>query len=836
MKYSSNSRTAPEEGTPLLTVDLPVDGIHCAGCVSRVEKALLAVSGVMEASVNLATGEARVAFSPGSVELEDLLAAVEAAGYRIPTALSELAVVGMHCAACVSRTERVLEKQLGVLSAEVSLATESAQLRFVPGILDLEKLSAAVEGAGFRLDDGSGEDFQEALRRREKEREAEYSDLLRRFWVGVVLGAPVAIIGHAHLLPGLQDMDQGTMRALWFLSGILTIPIMVYVGRRFFTGAWSAFRHREATMDTLVALGTGSAWVYSTFAVLLPGLFPEGTAHPFYEATAVVITLVMLGQALEARAKGKTSQALRRLMDLRPRTARVIRGGKEVEIPAQEVRVGELVVVRPGERIPVDGEVVEGRSTVDESMVTGESLPVEKGPGDQVVGGTLNRAGSFRFRAGRVGKDTVLAQIVEMVRTAQGSKPSIQRMVDVVARYFVPAVMIVAVLTFAVWYTFGPDPRLSFAAVVAVAVLVIACPCALGLATPISIMVSVGKAAELGILVRNGEALQAARRVDTVVLDKTGTMTRGQPAVVRILPVPGIAEDELLSVAAGAEEGSEHPLAEAVMSAARSRGLSWIGLRPSNRCRAGGSGHFGWCPGGSRGSGAIQGDGVPHRPVPSLVEEITRVGQTPILVARDGKFLGALSVSDPVKDDSAAAVARLKEMGMRVVMLTGDHDAAARAIGAEVGVDEVLSQLLPEEKAQRISDLQSRGRRVAMVGDGINDAPALAVADVGIAMGTGTDVAMETGDMVLMGGSLTGVVHALELSQATFRNIRQNLFGAFFYNVLGIPIAAGVLYPLLGVLLSPVIAGAAMAFSSVTVVSNANRLRFFRPSFLPGGD
>jgi len=828
---SQKNQPAPREEA-LLTVALPVDGIHCAGCVTRVEGAILGVQGVVEASVNLATGEARVSFDPESCDLEKLLAAVEDAGYRVPVGVAEVAVQGMHCAACVSRVERVMGKSVGVLGADVSLATESAQLRFVPGLMDLTSLEEAMERAGFHIKEESGEGFEEALLRREKDREAEYQNLLRRFWVGVLLGAPVAVIGHAHLIPGFRGLDHGTMRILWSVSAFLTLPIMAYVGRRFFTGAWSAFKHREATMDTLVALGTGSAWIYSTFALLLPGLFPEGTAHPFYEATAVVITLVMLGQALEARAKGKTSQALRRLMDLRPRTARVLRSGEEVEILAQEVQVGELVVVRPGERIPVDGEVSEGQSTVDESMVTGESLPVEKGIGDSVVGGTLNSAGSFRFRANRVGKDTVLAHIVEMVRAAQGSKPSIQRTVDVVASYFVPVVMIVAVLTFAVWYSLGPEPRLSFAAVVAVAVLVIACPCALGLATPISIMVSVGKAAELGILVRNGEALQAARRVDTVVLDKTGTITQGKPTLVDIVPRPGIAEDELLSVAGGAEEGSEHPLATAVVSAARSRGLTWD--RAESFEATPGRGVTAMVQGVpvTVGSPAFFEDSVgSSEPWKEVVEGITGAGRTPVLVARNGGYLGALAVSDPVKRDSAEAVARLKEMGLTVVMLTGDHEAAARAIGAEVGVEEVMAQVLPGEKAERIKELQAQGRRVAMVGDGINDAPALALADVGIAMGTGTDVAMETGDMVLMGGSLSGVVHALELSKATFRNIRQNLFGAFFYNVLGIPIAAGVLYPVFGILLSPVIAGSAMAFSSVTVVSNANRLRFFRPSF-----
>jgi len=832
---SDSSSQNPPAPPNLRTTDLPVDGIHCAGCVSRVEKALLAVDGVAGVSVNLATGEARMSFDPASVSTSAIRAAVEEAGYSVPSGITDVSIQGMHCAACVSRVERVLAGVPGVLNAEVSLATESARIRFIPGLMGREALDEAVEKAGYHVRADSGEGFEEALKKREEEREGEYRDLLKRFWVGAALGAPVAVIGHAHLIPGLQGLDHGTLRILWILSGILTIPIMAYVGRRFFTGAWAAFRHRDATMDTLVALGTGSAWVYSTVAVLFPGLFPAGTAHPFYEATAVVITLVMLGQALEARAKGRTSLALRRLMDLRPRQARVIRGGEEVEVPAQDVQVGELVVVRPGEKVPVDGVVTEGLSAVDESMVTGESLPVEKSAGDHVVGGTLNRSGSFRFRASRVGKDTVLAHIVEMVRTAQGSKPSIQRTVDVVAGYFVPVVMIIATLTFALWYTFGPEPRLSFAAVVAVAVLVIACPCALGLATPISIMVSVGKAAESGILIRNGDALQAARRVDTVVLDKTGTITRGEPALTGVLPVQGIGEEELLALAAAAEEGSEHPLAGAVVEAARARGIRWD--RAQTFEAVVGRGLKADVDGARilMGSQAfLEEMGVGGDAPGSAVAGIAGQGRTPILLARNGAYLGALAVSDPVKEDSRAAISQLKRMGLEVVMLTGDHVAAARAIGDEVGVDRVVAQLLPEEKVEAVLALQKEGHRVAMVGDGINDAPALARADVGIAMGSGTDVAMETGDMVLMGSSLAGVVHALELSQATFSNIRQNLFGAFFYNVLGIPIAAGLLYPFFGILLSPVIAGSAMAFSSVTVVTNANRLRFFRPQFRPG--
>ncbi|RMH12387.1 MAG: heavy metal translocating P-type ATPase, partial [Gemmatimonadetes bacterium] len=501
--------------------------------------------------------------------------AVDADAGGVATAECDVQIEGMHCAACVTRVERVLRAVPGVEDASVSLATESAHVRVDPAAFDPEALAEAVADAGYEARFTSDEEpLEEVLRRRDEEREREYHDLLRRFRVGVLLGLPVVLIGHASLLPGLGGLDHGTMRWLWALSGLLSIPILTYVGRRFFTGAWSAFRQHEATMDTLVAVGTGAAWLYSTAAVAAPGLFPEGTAHPFYEAVAVVITLVVLGQALEARARGRTSEAVRRLMDLRPPTARVVRGGEEVEVPAAEVVVGDHVVVRPGEKVPVDGVVVEGRSAVDESMVTGESVPVERAPGDEVVGGTLNASGVLVVRATRVGRDTVLARIVEMVRTAQGSKPPIQRVVDVVAGYFVPAVMIVAVISFAVWYTFGPEPRLSYAAVVAVAVLVIACPCALGLATPISIMVAVGKAAEHGILIRNGEALQRARRVDTVVLDKTGTLTEGRPALTDVVAAPGWDEARLLALTAAAEAGSEHPIGRSVVEGARERGVT----------------------------------------------------------------------------------------------------------------------------------------------------------------------------------------------------------------------------------------------------------------------
>ena len=748
----------------------------------------------------------------------------------------EIPITGMTCAACVRRVENAVAGVAGVDHVEVSLATEAARVRYAPGALDRDAIREAVVAAGYDVDSAAEtEAIEETLRRRDEEREAEARGLLHRFQIGALLGVPVLIIGKAQFIPGLPDLSQGVMRGLWALSGLLTIPIMVYVGGRFFTGGWAAFRRHDANMDTLVALGTGAAWLYSTVAVAFPGLFPEGTAQPFYEATAVVITLVVLGQALEARAKGRTSQAVRRLMDLRPLVARVVRDGVETEIPAAEVRVGEMVVVRPGEKIPVDGRVHEGRSVVDESMVTGESIPVEKAPGDEVVGGTMNASGVIHFTAERVGSEMVLSRIVQMVRDAQGAKPPIQKVVDVVASYFVPTVMIVSVVSFAVWYTFGPAPALSYAVVVAVAVLVIACPCALGLATPISIMVAVGKAAEYGILIRNGEALQRARGVDTIVLDKTGTVTQGAATLTDVVPHEGVIEADLLRLVAAVEAGSEHPLGRAVVDGASARGVQ------AERAT-----DFAAVPG--QGVRATVGDktvlvgtasflaeaGVETEGLERSAAELAEEGRTPILAAADGKPLGVLGIFDPVKTDSVAAIRRLQAMGKHVVILTGDHEATARAVAREVGVETVLARVLPEEKAQRIADLQKRGRQVAMVGDGINDAPALAQADVGIAIGTGTDVAMEAADVTLMGGSLGGVADLLEISEATFVNIRQNLVGAFMYNVLGIPVAAGVLYPFFGILLQPVIAGAAMAFSSVTVVTNANRLRRFKPKGMAG--
>jgi len=804
-----------------------IDGDRSREDYSRAEAALGEEPGVTQVRSNAATGHVEIRYRAEETSASRLLALLEAEDWPVGAESVRLRIRGMHCASCVSDIEEALRAVPGVLEADVSLGTESAAVEYVPAVTDLGAVREAIEDRGYEVDEDPGADTPE---RETRERAREYRDLMRRFWFGVAVAAPVLLTAYPGWMPGLRGLGEESVRWVWGGAGLLTLGVLVYSGRRFFTGAWSAFRHRAADMNTLIALGTGAAWVYSTAVVLFPGLFPAGTAEPFYDVAAVVITLVVLGQALEVRAKGRTSEAIRKLLDLQARTARVVRDGTEMDIPVEEVVEGDVVVVRPGEKVPVDGVVVDGRSALDESMVTGESIPVEKGPGEEVIGATINRSGSFRFEATKVGKDTALAQIVEMVREAQGSKPPIARTVDVVASYFVPAVMIVATLAFAVWYTLGPAPAFTYATVVAVTTLIIACPCALGLATPMSLMVGVGKAAEHGVLIRNGEALQVARKVDAVVLDKTGTITKGEPALTDVVVADGFGEEEVLRLAASAERGSEHPLGEAVVQGARGRGLELIDTDGFDAI----AGHGIEARLGGRtvllGNWKLMADrGVDPGTLEDDVERLSGEGKTPMYVAVDGGPAGVIAVADTVKEDSVAAVRRLHELGLEVVMLTGDNERTARAIAGQVGIDRVMAEVLPDQKADRVAALQAEGKTVAMVGDGINDAPALAQADVGIAIGTGTDVAIEAADVTLIGGSLRGVAVAIDTSQATFRNIKQNLLGAFGYNTLGIPVAAGALYPAFGMLLSPLIAGAAMAFSSVTVVTNANRLRYYEP-------
>jgi Cu+-exporting ATPase len=631
-------------------------------------------------------------------------------------------------------------------------------------------------------------------------------------------------------LPAAFQKGTALLNYIWIGMGLLSLPVMFWSGSQFYTGAWVAFKNRSANMHTLIATGISAAWLYSMVAVLFPEIFPtEQLADVFFDVVFVVVALVVLGMALEIRAKGKSSEAIKKLIGLQAKTARVQRNGREIDIPIEEVVLDDIIIVRPGEKIPVDGEITDGSSTVDESMITGESIPVEKHTGDEVIGASINKTGSFKFKATKVGKDTALAQIIQMVEQAQSSKAPIQRTVDNVSGYFVPAVIILAIFSFVIWYVFGPTPQLIYALIVFVTVLVIACPCALGLATPISLMVGVGKGAENGILIRSGEALETAQKLDSIVLDKTGTITEGKPSLTDVITSNGFKEDEVLALSASVERSSEHPLAEAIVRGAEEKNITLNEPKEFNALP--GHGVEANVNGRKVLLGNLKMMNKFSIQLNGLEEQSRRLadeGKTPMFVAIDNKAAGIIAVADIIKPDSKEAIAQLKKLGLEVVMITGDNSRTANAIAKQVGIDRVLSEVLPEDKAFNVQKLQNEGKKVAMVGDGINDAPALAQADIGLAIGTGTDVAIEASDITLIKGSLKGVVLAIQLSKATMKNIRENLFGAFFYNGLGIPIAAGLLYPFFGLLLSPLIAGAAMAFSSVTVVTNANRLRRFK--------
>jgi len=730
-----------------------------------------------------------------------------------------LSIGGMSCAGCVAAVEKALQGTPGVESASVNFAEHTAQ---ITGDVDSDTLIKAVVDAGYEA--AEVKSLEEEQSEREQMEQTQYSKLLKQSAAAAIVGFPLMGAGMAGLLPALAEAQ-----ALWLGIGVITLLAMVYAGGHFYVGAWKQFKHHNANMDTLIAMGTGSAWIYSMAITLFPDSVPTLAQHAYFEAATIIIALINFGSALETRARGKTSEAIKRLVGLQPKTARVVREGQEQDIPILEVGLDETVRVRPGERIPVDGKIIDGHSYVDESMISGEPLPVGKDVGDEVIGGTMNTSGTFLYQAKRIGKDTVLARIIDMVRTAQASKPAIGRLADKVAGVFVPSVMIIAVITFLAWYNFGPEPVLSFSIVATMTVLIIACPCALGLATPISIMVGVGKAAEYGILIRNGEALQQSGKLDMVVLDKTGTVTEGKPRVTDVVPFHGADPDNLLSIAATVEAGSEHPLAQALVAAADEKELERLEVSGFEAITG-------------RGVQAIMNQQVVRLGTLKLMEEngvflghlqqegerLAAEGKTPIYMGLNEAGAAVFAVADPVKKDSAAAIARLHKEGLQVVMLTGDHKGTAEAVAKEVGIDAVIAEVLPEDKDKHIERLQGMGKVVGMVGDGINDAPALARSDVGFAIGTGTDVAIESADITLMRGSLHGVADAIAISQATVRNIKQNLFGAFVYNSLGIPVAAGVLYPFIGVLLNPMIAGAAMALSSFTVVSNANRLRFFK--------
>ena len=739
-----------------------------------------------------------------------------------PSNRQRLAITGMSCAGCVAAVETALRETSGVVDAGVNFADRTAQ---VVGSATLDALIHAVQAAGYTavaLRDDAGEEAERDAAERAHDRR-----LIGNTAVAAALAAPLMIAEMAGWLPALATLaGQG----FWIATGLLTLAALIYSGGHFFTGAWRQFRLHHANMDTLIALGTGSAWGYSMLVALFPASVPSLAQHAYFEAAVTIIALINLGSALESRARGKTSAAIRRLIGLQPKTARIVDGDQERDVLIETLQPGVLIRVRPGEKIPVDGELVSGASSVDEAMLTGEPLPVSKQPGDAVTGGSLNQTGSFVFRATRVGADTVLAHIIDRVRQAQNSKPPIGRLADQVAAVFVPTVLIIAVLTALAWFNLGPEPKISYMLVTTLTVLIIACPCALGLATPISIMVGVGKAAEYGILIRDGAALQRAGQLTMLALDKTGTVTVGRPTVAAIMALPGFTEDELFQWAAGLEAGSEHPLAQAMLNAASQRHLE---LPAVDRFEAiAGQGVTGHLAGQTLLVGnrrLLESHGINTAPLQAGIVQSAAAGQTPVLIAVNGQPAGIIAIADPIRPDAAAALRRLRESGLRLVLLTGDHAATARAIANQAGIDDVVAEATPLDKAARIAEWQAQGDVVGMVGDGINDAPALAQADAGFAMGGGTDIAIESAGLTLTRHSLHGIADAIAISRATVANIRQNLFGAFVYNSLGIPLAAGALYPLTGLLLNPMLAGAAMALSSFTVVSNANRLRKFQP-------
>ena len=838
-------KTEQSEAAPT-TYELTLSGLSCGKCVAKVETLLKEHADIDSFSVTKTHASVHT-----SLEQSEVIALIESIGFSASAetvlddapetvtqhvsqpqdntaavndeATSQQFILsGMTCASCVSSVEKAILSVAGVSSTSVNLAERTA---LVSGNAPSNQIIQAVEDAGYQAE--LSEDELTRRQRQQAQNEKVYRQHIKNAYIALAVGGPLMAWG---VFGGSMMIASRADQIGWGVVGIITLILLATVGKHFFVNAWKAFKHHRATMDTLVALGTGAAWLYSTFVVLAPDLLPMQARHVYFEASAMILGLITLGHALEARARSRTSKALEQLMDLQPQTAIIVENGEEREVPLADVRTGMVLRLHPGAKVPVDGTILEGQSYIDESMLTGEPIPANKKTGDTLHAGTINQHGSLLFAAEKIGRDTMLARIIELVRQAQSSKPALARLADTISAIFVPAVMIIAIVTAMVWYYFGPDPSSVYMLVTATTVLIIACPCALGLATPMSVTVGVGRAAEYGVLIRNAEALQIAADVDTVVLDKTGTLTEGKPALVSSEYYNGFNKGQLLTLAASLEQGSEHPLAAAIVNAAKAEALS---LEPQL--------NFNAQPGYGI-SGEVLGQTVllgnqklmaQHRididRAQPAADSASEQGATPIYVAVDGQLAGLLAVSDPIRHDSVAAIKRLRKMGLDVIMLTGDIPATANAIAKQAGIEHVIAGVLPDGKASEVEKIQAHGKKVAMVGDGINDAPALAQADIGIAMGSGSDVAIESAQLTLVRHSLHGVPDALQLSKATLRNMKQNLFGAFVYNTLGIPVAAGILFPFTGALLSPVVAGAAMALSSITVVSNANRLRLFKP-------
>ena len=823
----------PDDRT-ITRVELPVTGLSDSG-TPALKRALKELPGVESAFVNPTKTSLFVDYDPERSEVKDLLETIRNAGYTTSNQSLRLKVNGLYCSSCVNTIEDALKSVPGVFDATMNAATNEVKVEYSPTIGDLDYLKQAIEQAGPYKASRAAEASEAEMDSESQEAEREYHDLMRKWWFAAAVGLPTMILSYPSLFPFLRDWfpyGSTNLRVLWLVMAVFSLAVMIYSGKQFFVGMWDGFKHRSANMHTLIAIGTATAWFYSTVALLFPQFFPgEEFVDVYYDVTVVVTALVVLGLAMEIKAKGRTSEAIRKLVGLQAKTARVFRDGQEIDIPVEEVLVKDVIIVRPGEKIPVDGEVIEGQSSVDESMITGESLPVSKTIGDEVIGATLNKTGSFRFVATKVGKDTALANIIRLVQDAQSSKVPIQRIVDRVSGYFTPTVMILAIIGFILWYNFGPAPSPAYAMIIAVTTLIIACPCALGMATPMSLTTGIGLGAQNGILIRSGDALQTAKKLDTIVLDKTGTITHGKPILTDIILAGELEETEVLRLAASVENVSEHPLAQAIVEGAQARGVDLASVE-----------NFDAIPGYGVSATVdkrqimignlrlMQREGIDLKDIQQDAQRLADAGKTPMFIALDGSVAGIIAVADTVKEDSKDAIATLKNMGLEVVMITGDNERTANAIAHQVGVDRVLAEVLPQDKAHNVQKLQLEGKKVAMVGDGINDAPALAQADVGIAIGTGTDVAIEASDITLIKGSLISVVTAIQISQATMRNVYQNLVGAFIYNATGIPIALGILYPFFGILLSPLLAGLAMAFSSVTVISNANRLKGWKPT------